>query len=135
MAELSPTSKSTKVSEGHNFWCKSSRDTSLPALAINSTSTRKGCSCSLIRTPLLRSSPSRSESSKGPKRKTRSREIDGSVGTHYLASGDIITDSTLPQGFLRTRTQVTILSKKAFLANNGLTESHCCEQPLHIQNH
>src|SRR5262252_5096104 len=57
------------------------RETTFPAFATSSTSTRNGCSCSLIRTPLLRSSPSCSESSNRLKRKVRSRSNVGSVGT------------------------------------------------------
>src|SRR5215469_9482650 len=76
-----PTSKSTNVSAGHSFCFSSCRETTFPAFATSSTSTRNGCSCSLIRTPLLRSSPSCSESSNRPKRKVRSRSNVGSVGT------------------------------------------------------
>ena len=69
-SRVKPYIEVNEVSAGHSFCCNSSRVTTVPAFARSSTSTRKGCSCNLMRRPFLRSSPSRSESSNGPKRKT-----------------------------------------------------------------
>jgi hypothetical protein len=79
IAVFTPTSKSTKVSAGQSFCCSSSRVTKRPAFDTSSSKTLKGCSWSLMRTPFLRNSPSRSESSNDPNRNMRSRCDENSV--------------------------------------------------------
>src|SRR5215471_11315779 len=64
-------SKSTNVSEGHSSRRSSSRVTTSPGCRSKLTSIRKGCSCSLIFTPFLRSSAARKSTSKRPNRTVR----------------------------------------------------------------
>src|SRR5215471_6091711 len=102
MAVFRPVSKSTKVSSDHNFCWSSSRETTLPGLQTNSRKTRNGCSWSLRRMPFLRSSPSLSDNSKGPKRKVRSLGRGDSVAKCEGPLGLWLHDTAIASGFERT---------------------------------
>src|SRR5690349_1077873 len=106
-------SKSTKVSGGQFWFRSSSRVTTSPVLCSSTVRTRNGCSCSLILTPCLRSSPDRRSTWKVANRTTPEFCVSKAIDTpppRYWESSIACT-----RGKRRIRSHANGLKRETFL--------------------
>src|SRR6267143_1715261 len=94
IALLRPWSKSTKEFDGQSLLRSSSRVTTCPGFASSISRIRSGCSCSLILTPCLRSSPARTSNANMPKRivcEAEEKSFIGVLANPLLALDELST--------------------------------------------